>query len=89
MGASASLQEDAHSQGVAAATLNALAPAWLAAGRPSSQLVDTLLAATTGMNTDHRVALLAALLPALPEVQPWFFRFMLAAPFLYIQYISV
>lgn len=56
------------SQRVAGATLGALAPAWLAAGRPAAELTAAVLHATPSMSVHRRTALLAALLPALPAV---------------------
>lgn len=66
---SAAFQADAHSQAVAAATLSALVPAWLAAGRDSKLLWLNLLAALPGLPAIRRVGLMEALLTALPAVR--------------------
>ena len=68
VGASASLQEDAHSLGVGQAAMRALAPAWLTAGKPPGALIAALISAIPDMAAHRRVALLAALLEALPQV---------------------
>lgn len=62
-----SLQEDAHSLGVAAATMGALTPAWLAAGKPAGALVSAILSAAPRMTPKRRLDLLSGLLQALPE----------------------
>ena len=67
VGKSASMQADTHSHGIAVATLGALAAAWLSAGRPLAELTAAVVAAAPNMPQARRVALLAALLPALPK----------------------
>ena len=69
VGATVSLQEDAHSLGVAAATMRALTPAWLAAGKPAGALVSAILSAASRMTPHRRLNLLSGLLQALPEVR--------------------
>ena len=68
VGTSASLQDDAHSLRVAAATLSAMAPAWLSAGRPPAALTAAVIDAAPSMPQHRRVALLSALLEVLPPV---------------------
>lgn len=70
VGASASLQEDAHSLEVATAALRALAPAWASAGRPPSALASTVIQSASQLPPRRMVALLSALLQALPPVGP-------------------
>eukprot|EP00775_Hariotina_reticulata_P011838 gene11838-11982_t len=64
---SAALQEDSHSKAVASATLAALVPAWLASGKGSQELWTSLIDALPGLPALCRLALLSALLAALPE----------------------
>lgn len=64
----AAFQDDSHSQAVASATLAALVPAWLDAGRGSEELWGSLLDALPRLPAVRRLALLEALLAALPQV---------------------
>lgn len=65
---SAAATDDAHSQATAAAALAAVAPAWAAAGRDPSELWGALAGALGEVPPHRRLALLAALLRALPKV---------------------
>lgn len=68
VGNTASQQEDTHSHQVAAATLGAIAPAWLQSGKPISQLVAAVVALLPAMLPHRRLPLLTALLAVLPQV---------------------
>lgn len=68
VGSTASQQEDTHSHQVAAATLGAIAPAWLRSGKPISKLVAAVVALLPAMLPHRRLPLLTALLAVLPQV---------------------
>ena len=68
VGSTASQQEDTHSQQVAAATLGAIAPAWLRSGKPISELAAAVVALLPSMLPHRRLPLLTALLAVLPQV---------------------
>ena len=68
VGSTASHQEDTHSHQVAAATLGAIAPAWLRSDKPISQLVAAVVALLPAMLPHRRLPLLTALLAVLPQV---------------------
>ena len=68
VGSSASQQQDSHSHQVAAATLAALVPAWLQAGKPVSDLIAAVVAPLPHMQPYRRLPLLLALLAAVPQV---------------------
>lgn len=68
VGSTASQQEDTHSHQVAAATLGAIAPAWVRSGKPISQLVAAVVALLPAMLPHRRLPLLDALLAVLPQV---------------------
>lgn len=65
---SAAAADDSHSQAAAAAALAAVAPAWVGAGRDASELWAVLVGALEEVPPHRRLALLAALLRALPKV---------------------
>lgn len=69
VGSSASQQQDSHSHQVAAATLAALVPAWLQAGKPLAELTSAVVAPLPDMLPHTRLPLLSALLTAVPKVQ--------------------
>ena len=68
MGTTASKQDDTHSHRVAAATLGAVAPAWLQSGKPLAELVAAVVAPLGEMLPHRRLTLLTALLAAVPQV---------------------
>ena len=68
VGSTASQQEDTHSQQVAAATLGAIAPAWLRSGKPISEVAAAVVALLPSMLPHRRLPLLTALLAVLPQV---------------------
>lgn len=70
MGSTARQQEDTHSHQVAAATLGAIAPAWLQSGKPLSELVAAVVALLPSMLPHRRLPLLTALLAVVPQVSP-------------------
>lgn len=73
VGSTASEQDDTHSRQVAAATLGAIAPAWLQSGKPTAELVAAVVAPLPDMLPHRRLPLLTALLAAVPQVClfPW------------------
>ena len=68
VGSTARQQEDTHSHQVAAATLGAIAPAWLQSGKPLSELVAAVVALLPNMLPHRRLPLLTALLAVVPQV---------------------
>ena len=70
VGSTASEQDDTHSRQVAAATLGAVAPAWLQSGKPLTELVAAVVAPLPHMLSHRRLPLLTALLAAVPQVSP-------------------
>lgn len=68
VGSTARWQEDTHSHQVAAATLGAIAPAWLQAGKPLTELVSAVVALLPSMLPHRRLPLLTALLAVVPQV---------------------
>lgn len=68
VGSTARQQEDTHSHEVAAATLGAIAPAWLQSGKPLSELVAAVVALLPSMLPHRRLPLLTALLAVVPQV---------------------
>ncbi len=57
-------------QEVAAATLAAITPAWLAAGKGMHDLVAVILTALPDMASHRRLPILSSLLSSLPQVSP-------------------
>ena len=68
IGDSASQQDDTHSHQVAAATLGAVVPAWLQAGKPLQDLAAAVVAPLPDLPPHRRYPLLAALIAVVPEV---------------------
>jgi len=69
IGSSASQQDDSHSHQVAAATLAAVVPAWLQAGKPLAQLAAAVVAPLADLLPHRRLALLTALIAVVPQVK--------------------
>jgi hypothetical protein len=65
---SAATTDDSHSQAAAASALAAVVPAWVAAGRDAAELWASLVGALGAVRPHRRLALLATLLRALPQV---------------------
>jgi len=72
IGSSASQQDDSHSHQVAAATLAAVVPAWLQAGKPLTQLAAAVVAPLADLLPHRRLPLLTALIAVVPQVKPAF-----------------
>ncbi len=69
MNAVAAQQDDEHSRAVAATALAAVVPAWVAAGRRPAELWEQVAAALPPLPPRRRLAVLVALLDALPQVR--------------------
>ena len=68
IGSSASQQDDSHSHQVAAATLAAVVPAWLQAGKPLTQLAAAVAVPLADLLPHRRLPLLTALIAVVPQV---------------------
>lgn len=68
IGSSASQQDDSHSHQVAAATLAAVVPAWLQAGKPLAQLAAAVVDPLADLLPHRRLPLLTALIVVVPQV---------------------
>ncbi|PRW61623.1 hypothetical protein C2E21_0211 [Chlorella sorokiniana] len=68
VGTSAALQQDEHSERVAAQALQAILPAWTGAGKSLQQLAEAVVGALPRVSPHRRLPLLAGLVSALPEV---------------------
>lgn len=69
VGSSASQQDDTHSHQVAAATLAAVVPAWLQAGKPLADLAAAVVAPLPNLLPHRRLPLLSALIAVVPQVR--------------------
>ena len=69
VGSSASQQDDTHSHQVAAATLAAVVPAWLQAGKPLPDLAAAVIAPLPNLLPHRRLPLLSALIAVVPQVR--------------------
>ena len=69
VGKSAEQQADEYSLNIGAATLKAVAPAWLSAGRNLHELVQAALSIALPLSAPQAVLLLSALISALPQVE--------------------
>ncbi len=68
IGSSASQQDDTHSHQVAAATLRAVVPAWLQAGKPLPELTAAVVEPLPQLLPHRRLPLLTALISVVPQV---------------------
>jgi hypothetical protein len=62
------MQEDAYSARIATATMTAVVPAWVKAGRSTSELWRAVVSSLGAVPASRRLALLSTLKEVLPEV---------------------